>query len=96
MGFCSYPGISLTKARELAKGYAELVTQGIDPRTEMRRLASEARAEATQNFTFREFVETHFIPKKQTEYKGADQVRRLQQSEGLCVSTHRVSAHQRN
>lgn len=56
MGFGSYPGISLTKARELAKGCAELVTQGIDPRTEMRRLASEARAEANQHFTFRKFV----------------------------------------
>lgn len=79
MGLGSYPGISLSKARELAKGYAGLVSQGIDPRTELRRLASEARAEANQHVTFREFAETHFIPKKQTEYKGADQVRRLQQ-----------------
>ena len=79
IGLGSYPGISLSKARELAKGYAGLVSQGIDPRTELRRLASEAGAEANQHVTFREFAETHFIPKKQTEYKGADQVRRLQQ-----------------
>ena len=79
MGLSSYPGISLTKARELAKKHAKLVSLGIDPKTELRRLASKARAEANQHVTFREFAETHFIPKKQTDYKGANQVRRLQQ-----------------
>ena len=78
MDLSSYPGISLTKARELAKGYAELVTQGIDQRTALRRLASEARAVSNQYVTFREFAAMHINPKKQTEHKEADQVRRLQ------------------
>ena len=88
MGLSSYPEFSLTKARELAKKHAELVSQGIDPKTELRRLASKARAEADQHVTFREFAETHFIPKKQTDYKGANQVRRLQQLLRDCVYPH--------
>ena len=88
MGLSSYPEFSLTKARELAKKHAELVSQGIDPKTELRRLASKARAEANQHVTFREFAETHFIPKKQTDYKGANQVRRLQQLLRDCVYPH--------
>ena len=58
MDLSSYPGISLTKTREPAKGYAELVTQGIDPGTALRRLESEARAESNQHVTFREFADT--------------------------------------
>ena len=88
MGLGFYPGISLTKAREPERRYAEVVTQGIDQRTELRRLASEARAEANQHVTFRDFAETDFTPKKQTEYKGADQVRRLQQLFGDFVYPH--------
>ena len=88
MGLSSYPEISLTKARELAKKHAKLVSLRIDPKTELRRLASKARAEANQHVTFREFAETHFIPKKQTDYKGANQVRRLQQLLRDCVYPH--------
>lgn len=56
-----------------------LLDAGIDPRAERRRLEIEARAEENKYVTFKEFTKKHFIPKKQTEYKGADQIRRLQQ-----------------
>ena len=77
-GLGSQLRISLTKARELAKGHAELVTLGIDSWTELSRLATEARAEANQNVKSRKFTETYVIPQK-TEYKAADQASRLQQ-----------------
>lgn len=71
--------LTLSNARDLAHAQSALIANGIDPKTERRRLESEARAEEHKNVTFKEFAETHFIPKKRTEFKGADQVRRLQQ-----------------
>ena len=71
--------LTLKQATETAAHLNGLLDAGIDPRAERRRLEIEARAEENKYVTFKEFTETHFIPKKQTEYKGADQIRRLQQ-----------------
>lgn len=71
--------LTLKQAAETAAHLNGLLDAGIDPRAERRRLEIEARAEENKYVTFKEFTETHFIPKKQTEYKGADQIRRLQQ-----------------
>ena len=71
--------LTLKQATETAAHLNGLLDAGIDPRAERRRLEIEARAEENKYVTFKEFTETHFIPKKQTEYKGADRIRRLQQ-----------------
>ena len=71
--------LTLKQATEKATHLNGLLDAGIDPRAERRRLEIEARAEENKYVTFKEFTKTLFIPKKQTEYKGADQIRRLQQ-----------------
>ena len=80
--------LTLKRATKTPVHVSGLIDAGIDPRAERRRLEIDARAEENKHLTFKEFAEIHFIPKKQTEFKGADQIRRLQQLSKDYVYSH--------
>ncbi len=67
------------QARLLAQHCAGLRSQGIDPRSERKRLESAAAAAASKAITFKQYAEKDFVPLRAKEYKGAAQVRRLKQ-----------------
>jgi integrase len=76
MGLGGYPDVTLARAREKARDYAELIAQGINP-LDQKRAAKSAliRSQAT-SVTFRQ-VADRYIVKKSKEFKTAKQVQKL-------------------
>ena len=76
MGLGGYPDVTLARARERAREYAELISQGVDPIAEKRaRKSALVRSQATA-VTFRQ-VAADYIVKKSKELKTAKGVQKL-------------------
>ena len=78
LGLGSYPNVSLTKARELARERKQSIANGIDPIAEAKSKKSALVAQQAQEITF-EALAKEFTAIKTKEWKTAPQVRRLKQ-----------------
>ncbi|MCP5131854.1 MAG: tyrosine-type recombinase/integrase [Pseudomonadales bacterium] len=76
MGLGGYPDVTLARAREKAREYADMICQGIDPLAEKRARRSALIQSQATAVTFRQ-VAGRFIVKKSKELKTAKQVQKL-------------------
>ena len=79
LGLGGYPSIPAKNAREAARKLLSDITSGKDPITEKRSQAARLRAEQAKEVTFEQWTRRTFIPAESAGYKGAAQVRRLNQ-----------------
>ena len=76
MGLGGYPDVTLARAREKARDYADMIAQGVDPLAEKRaRKSALLRSQAT-SVSFRQ-VASRYIIKKSKELKTGKQVQKL-------------------
>ena len=68
MGLGSYPSISLSAARELAREARQLIAQGIDPIEERKAKIEQLKIEQSKYFTFKEAT-LEYITLKEPEWK---------------------------
>ncbi|MEZ5554792.1 site-specific integrase [Haliea sp.] len=76
MGLGGYPDVTLAMARDKARAYAELISQGIDPLAEKRATRSALILAQAKDLTFKQ-VATRYIAKKSREFKTAKQTQKL-------------------
>jgi len=79
LGLGGYPSIPAKDAREAARKLLADINSGKDPITEKRSQAANLRAEQAKEITFEQWTQKTFIPAESAGYKGAAQVRRLNQ-----------------
>jgi integrase len=79
LGLGGYPSIPAKDAREAARKLLADINSGKDPITEKRSQAAKLRAEQAKEITFEQWTRKTFIPTESAGYKGAAQVRRLNQ-----------------
>ena len=79
LGLGGYPSIPAKDAREAARRLLADISSGKDPTTEKRAQAANLKAEQAKEITFEQWTRKTFIPAESAGYKGAAQVRRLNQ-----------------
>ena len=79
LGLGGYPSIPAKDAREAARKLLADISSGKDPTTEKRAQAANLKAEQAKEITFEQWTRKTFIPAESAGYKGAAQVRRLNQ-----------------
>ena len=79
LGLGGYPSIPAKDARDAARKFLADINSGKDPVAEKRSQAAKLRAEQAKEITFEQWTRKTFIPSESAGYKGAAQVRRLNQ-----------------
>ena len=79
LGLGGYPSIPAKDAREAARKLLADISSGKDPITEKRSQVAKLRAEQAKEITFEQWTRKAFIPAEAAGYKGAAQIRRLNQ-----------------
>jgi integrase len=79
LGLGGYPSIPAKDAREAARKRLADIGSGKDPIAEKRSQVARLRAEQAKEITFEQWTRKAFIPAESAGYKGAAQVRRLNQ-----------------
>ena len=79
LGLGGYPSIPAKDAREAARKLLADISSGKDPITEKRSQVAKLRAEQAKEITFEQWTREAFIPAEAAGYKGAAQIRRLNQ-----------------
>ena len=79
IGLGNYPNTPTKKAREAARALKEDIKNGIDPVQAKASALAELKALQAKHITFERFARETFIPKEGKNYKGTDQVRRMNQ-----------------
>ena len=79
LGLGGYPSVPTKTAKEEARKLRELIREGIDPRIQKKQRLAKLKAVQAKQVTFEDFARETFIPKEGRNYKGTDQVRRMNQ-----------------
>ena len=76
-GLGGYPSVPTKDAREAARVLLEDIKSGIDPISEKKAQQAQLKAIQKKEITFEQYARQKFIPEEVASYKGAPQVKRI-------------------